>query len=174
MFKKLILLSVLVLLFVIPLQAQDSSKVFVFFSAFGAFPTDDGAGTYDPWLGAQFKGTYKTGERFSTGITYKSWQLKAQNSESDLSGEYIAGNLTYWVHPYNSKFNLGFMGQLGQSQIANGNEKNDNFAMVYGMVVKKYLYKEVYLVGDVEIGRFGDLENDALMISLGVGAPISF
>lgn len=173
MIKKLILIFVLTLILGVPAMAQvDSSKVFVYGSGFIALPTDDGAGTYDPYFGFQFEGHYKLGERYSVGGTYKEWKLRGEGSRQDMSMEYKAVVGTYWVHPYGSHFNLGVMAQVGQSKVVTEEGTNKNMAEVFGMVLKKHIYQKVYAVGTLKIGQFGELDENCLMISLGIGAPL--
>lgn len=173
MVKKLIFLAVLALLFAIPVHA-DTSKVFLSCNAAFVLPTDDGAGTYDPDFGVNFDGFYAVGKHVSLGGSYKSWRLKSETSDTKLSGSYTGGSLIYWVNENGAKLNLGFLGGVGQSKIAEGNEINQNLAEIFGMVAKYKIFENIYATGTVKIGRFGDLQHDALMVSLGIGAPISF
>lgn len=178
--KLLILLLMLILIvgfnimFADKPKAQDTSKIFIYATAFGAFPTDQGALTYNPHFGFQFEGHYKMGRNISIGGTYKNWKLRADNAPQDMYAEHKAGILTYWVNDYGASFNVGFMGELGQSIISDENGTNRNFSEVYGMVIQKTIYQQLTVVGTVKIGRFGDLEQDNLMVSLGLGAPITF
>lgn len=182
--KKLLLSLLLVPLFVIPASAQvDSTKLFVYCTAFGAFPTDRGAAEWNPHAGVQFEFHYPLGDRFTIGGTYKNWKLQADANPTDLYAEHRAVILTYWVNKYGLPFNIGFAGEGGQALISNEAGEKGNLGMVYAMIVTKSVYNKLHIVGTLKLGKFGtgkedafgkEVEQDHLMISLGIGAPISF
>jgi len=155
-------------------KAEDTSKVFIYGTGFAVVPTDDGAAEYDPYFGFQFEGHYKVGQNVSIGATYKSWQQRADLAKEDLVAEYKGGFFTYWVNPYGEEFNLGFMAGIGQAKVTTADGTNGDKSEIFGMIVKINLFKNIAAVGTAQIGSFGDTDEDALMISVGVGAPISF
>ena len=173
--KKLLLALLLVCVLAIPAIAQiDSSKIFIYSTAFVVIPTDDGAAEYDPYIGWQFGGHYRLGKNISAGLLYKSWKERADASTRDLTGEYKGGVLCYWVNEYGSKTNLGFMGGIGQAKVTTAEGTDGDKTEIFGMILKYEFFENINLMGMVQIGSFGNTAEDALMISLGIGAPISF
>lgn len=177
MIKKLILLLSLVCFLAIPAGAWeiDSSKVFVNATGFVALPTLDGAGTYDYNLGFQIEGHYRLGEKFSMGATYKDWRLDDESNSQILTTEFKAGIFTYWVNPYGSLFNLGWVCELGQAKTVSEEGISKNLGIIAGVTLQRYIYENIYCVGTVKVGKLGEPKGDnlpeqeCLLISVGIG-----
>lgn len=173
MIKKLILVLGLVLILAVPGMAQvDSTKLFVYGTGFGALPTDDD-GTYDISGGFQVKTQYRIFDHVSLGVTYQDVNLRGEKLHKDASAEYKAGQLTIWALEVGSPFNLGFIVEGGQSTIVNGEGITNSMGMASGMVITKSVYKTIHMALFMEYAKLGDKE-DCFLISLGMGAPISF
>lgn len=176
--KVLLVLGLMVALTLIgpgqPKAEVDSTKIFIYSTGFVVIPVDDGAPKYDVHLGWQFGGHYKVGKNVSIGGIYKNWKQKAETATMDLTGEFKGGVLTYWVNEYGSKFNLGFMGGIGQAKVRTEEGTDGDKTEIFGMILKYQFFENINFVGALQIGSFGDTDKDALMINLGIGAPISF